>query len=142
MSVLSFPSLPSPSTLAQLAQLGVSLKELHALLDPGTTGNDRWDALQGWLKRNPEWEKRINVALHCPPDLATHRLIALICEEYGLSHDLLVMADPSGSMRQAVTVSIGQIQELYKERQLADIPAAPLMIEDKPKKGRKKKNAR
>ena len=104
--------------LANIAQAGSHVKELYDLLQ-SQNSSQRWDALQKWLKQNPEWEERKNKFLSCTPDEG----IVALCEYLDVKPSLLPLIDSNGQIRAMVKSVIIQIQTLYKEREAMDRPA-------------------
>lgn len=102
-------------SLANIAQAGSQVKELYDMLQ-SQNGNQRWDALQKWLKQNPEWEERKDKFLSCTPDEG----ITALCEYLGVKPSLLPFIDSNGEIRLMVKSAIIQIQTLYKEREAVD----------------------
>lgn len=95
----------------KIAAVVGQLNSLAILLDPAN-GEARWQALQDWLKKNPDKKKTIERAAAMEPDNA----LVYLLDSVGINLITLAPFDPQGTIKQRATTAIGHLQELYKSR--------------------------
>jgi len=117
----------NPANLIEAAKTVSQLNYICLLLDP-RNGEMRWDALQDWLKANPQYQKTIERIVEMPPDRAYEHLLS----QTGIDQNLIRLYDPMGDIVRKIQYAIGELQKLYRERKQLDKPVKA--IKSKPAK--------
>lgn len=93
----------------------MNLLDFQLILD-ASTPDGRWNLLQEFLKKNPEWKKKVNRWLTLDPDTAAIQLQADLAERMGMPVALFAkMINPG--LREKARAAIESLQTLYQERQ-------------------------
>jgi len=95
------------------------IAELQALFLLLESQDARWEALQDWLRDNPDWRVQINHCVKVTPDQALVDLKDYLRKVTGIPEVLMnqyITADVTAKAR----ASIIRLQDLYKERQAQD----------------------
>lgn len=87
------------------------LKGVADVLNP-VNGDLRWELLQQWLQKNPQYQKPLLQCLSSTPSDA----VIYLCAQLDLDLKGLSLLDPSGVIRSRVEDAIKQLQELYQAR--------------------------
>lgn len=92
---------------------------LFALLAP-QSGNDRWEAVQQWIKDNPEQGRLVEDAVKAEPEAALDYLITSFCRKLQFPKEAIGFLDPVGTFRKQAREAIRILQQLYEERAALD----------------------
>jgi hypothetical protein len=106
-------------------------KRLSEILGPNGD-EQRWQLLQEWLADHPRYRKKLYHCLSLTPADA----VPYLCKELGLDYDGLSLLDPGGQMLAMAQRSIAQLQDLYRDRSVADVKA---LLNEAPKTQKKRK---
>lgn len=106
-------------TILEAATLAAEVQRLNDLLaEPD--GNQRWEALQTWLNKNPGLAKLVDEWVRLEPDKVMGAIETHLAERFNVSPNLFGLLDPNHEIRNKVQFSIGRIQELYRLRKEMD----------------------
>lgn len=93
----------------------MNLLDFQSILD-ASTPDGRWNLLQDFLKKNPEWRSKVNRWLTLDPDTTVIQLQADLAERMKIP--IVVFSGMiSTEMRQKAKAVIESLQTLYRERQ-------------------------
>ncbi len=98
----------------------MNLLDFQSILD-ASTPDGRWNLLQDFLKKNPDWRKKVNRWLTLDPDTAVIQLQTDLAERMGMPVALFSkMINPG--LREKARSAIESLQTLYRERQTNNQP--------------------
>jgi len=93
----------------------MNLLDFQAILD-ASTPDGRWNLLQDFLQKNPDWKKKVNRWLTLDPDTAVIQLQVDLAERMGMPVALFAkMINPG--LREKARAAVESLQTLYRERQ-------------------------
>src|SRR6266542_3225151 len=98
----------------------MNLLDFQSILD-ASTPDGRWNLLQDFLKKNPDWRKKVNRWLTLDPDTAAIQRQGGMAER--MSMPVAVSAKMrSPGLREKARAAIESLQTLYRERQTNNQP--------------------
>src|SRR6266540_2888296 len=98
----------------------MNLLDFQSILD-ASTPDGRWNLLQDFLKKNPDWRKKVNRWLTLDPDTAAIQLQADLAERMSMPVALFAKIISPG-LREKARAAIESLQTLYRERQTNNQP--------------------
>src|SRR6266508_700324 len=93
----------------------MNLLDFQSILD-ASTPDGRWNLLQDFLKKNPDWRKKVNRWLTLDPDTAAIQLQADLAERMSMPVALFAKMISPG-LREKARAAMESLQTLYRERQ-------------------------